>query len=109
MKGELFDESGNPVIENGEVKIDRVEYVHGGIAFYGGGRNYSMMLNTEEELSDLELKELKDISLTGILSTFSGTEPFRFYMYDKDSSINPFSSPNIHDLREYYYENKALF
>lgn len=109
VENPVFDESGNPVIENGEVKIDRVEYVHGGIAFYGGGRNYSMMLNTEEELNSLELKELKDISLTGILSTFSGTEPFRFYMYDKDSSINPFSSPDINDLREYYYENKALY
>ena len=105
----VLDEEGNPVIENGVEKEVEIDYLHGGIAFYGGGKNYSTVINTEEELVNFGLSKLKDISLAGLLSTFSGTEPFNFYMYDNEATITPYSSPNINDLREYYYENKSTF
>ena len=101
----LYDDKGNPVIENGVQQVEKKEYVHGGIAFYGGGKNYSTILNTEESMNELGLNHLKDISLTGLISSFSGNEPFNFYMYDKFSEVTPHSSPNINDLREFYYEN----
>jgi hypothetical protein len=105
----VLDEEGNPVIENGVEKEVEIDYLHGGIAFYGGGRNYSTVINTEEELVNFGLSKLKDISLAGLLSTFSGTEPFNFYMYANETTITPYNSPNINDLREYYYENKSTF
>ena len=101
----LYDDKGNPVVENGVQQVEKKEYVHGGIAFYGGGKNYSTILNTEESMNELGLNHLKDISLTGLISSFSGNEPFNFYMYDKFSEVTPHSSPNINDLREFYYEN----
>ena len=105
----VLDENGKPIINNGKPETTTVEYVHGGIAFYGGGKNYSVMTNTEEQLNNLQLNKLDKIRLTGILSSFSGSEPFKFYMYDRFANVTPVSSPNINDLREFYDENQSNF
>ena len=104
-----LNDKGEPIVENGIVQTKTVEYVHGGIAFYGGGKNYSAMINTIEELSSLKLNELSGIALTGIITSFSGNEPFKFYMYDRFSDITPNSSPDINDLREFYSEYETSF
>lgn len=85
----------------GKVIFERegMQYVHGGIAFYGGGRNYSQL--SLEEL-DGDLKEglstfFVNISLLthsddsamqdqgNTLPAAAGKEDFRFYLYDADS------------------------
>ena len=104
-----LNDKGEPIVENGIVQTKTVEYVHGGIAFYGGGKNYSAMINTIEELSSLKLNELSGIALTGIITSFSGNEPFKFYMYDRFSDITPNSSPDINDLREFYSKYETSF
>ena len=59
--------------------------------------------------SALKLNELSGIALTGIITSFSGNEPFKFYMYDRFSDITPNSSPDINDLREFYSEYETSF
>ena len=102
-------ENGQPIINDGVPETEKVEYVHGGIAFYGGGKNYSTILNSQEELNKLQFNELANIALSGIITSFSGNEPFKFYMYDRSADITPISAPNINDLREYYNENQSNF
>lgn len=101
VEEQVFDNKGNPVLDAaGNNTYKTIEYVHGGVAFYGGGKNYSTMIQTDDELLSLGLHNLGNISLTGLISSFSGSEPFSFYMYDKFGDIIPSSSPNINDLRE---------
>ncbi len=86
---------GNVIERSGEK-----EYVHGGIALYGGGRNYSAVDVSEldGELNDLlhlnvNISVLADGEGTlhqqgTILPSAAGTQDFNFYMYDKNSKNN---------------------
>ena len=77
-----------------------VNYVHGGIALYGGGKNYSQvdLRGLDSSLSDyheylVNLKMLEGADGTaGSQATFlpaaAGTQDFRFYMYGSDSANN---------------------
>ena len=88
---------------------EEVQYVHGGIAFYGGGRNYSMFdiseLNAEYKngftTQDGALTEYyvnigilaqssdTTLQLLGqVLPYAAGTQDFRFYMYSADCANN---------------------
>ncbi len=81
-------------------KRDDKEFVHGGIAFYGGGRNYSAldMDGLNEDLKDLRhlsvnISILKDgqgaMQQQGtLLPSAAGTQDFNFYMYGSDSRNN---------------------
>lgn len=71
-------------------------YVHGGIAFYGGGKNYSI-LNLDKFIGpnvDVNFKQYNIIvndyggSLKGALDKAAGREPFRFYMYGPNAGIS---------------------
>ena len=88
------DEFGD-VIEDVKAEEGDTQYVHGGIAFYGGGRNYSQL--DISELNDA-LKEglneytvgLKDFEGTemdsyAFLAEAAGNQPFRFYLYGAGS------------------------
>ena len=83
--------------------IDGKEYVHGGIAFYGGGTNYSkidMSAFTGEQfgaydvnISILQEGEENDMSNSNFVQgTFlpraAGTEDFSFFMYNSDSTFD---------------------
>lgn len=86
--GELIDRRGD------------VEYVHGGIALYGGGKNYSQvdLRGLDASLADcheylVNLSMLADAGgETGQQGTFlpaaAGSQDFRFYMYGSDSANN---------------------
>ena len=63
-------------------------YVHTGIVFFGGGRNYSVF----ESEKNIALGQY-DISLASVgraeLEIAAGSEPFRFYLYDATSQFTP--------------------
>ena len=79
---------------------DEKEYVHGGIALYGGGRNYSAVDTSglNQSLNDLlflnvNIGVLSDGTGTmqqqgQLLPRAAGTHDFNFYMYTKDSANN---------------------
>ncbi len=86
-----------------EYIIDRkqnVNYVHGGIAFYGGGKNYSQLdvSGLDESLADLSVYPVNLSMLSGaegetgeqaeFLPLAAGTQDFRFYMYGSRSVNN---------------------
>ena len=86
-----------------EYIIDRkqnVNYVHGGIAFYGGGKNYSQLdvSGLDESLADLSVYPVNLNMLSGaegetgeqadFLPVAAGTQDFRFYMYGSRSVNN---------------------
>ncbi len=83
--------------------IDRkqnVNYVHGGIAFYGGGKNYSQLdvSGLDKSLADLSVYPVNLNMLSGaegetgeqadFLPVAAGKQDFRFYMYGSRSVNN---------------------
>ena len=83
--------------------IDGKQYVHGGIALYGGGKNYSQisMSGLKSSLSDytrydinisvLENSEDSTLQNQGkLLPNAAGGNDFRFYMYSSDSENSYF-------------------
>ena len=83
------------------LNVGGTEYVHGGIAFYGGGYNYSYLDLTEANdetkqfgvynvnISVLKNSKDENIKQQGeILPMAAGTGDFRFYLYNNKSSRN---------------------
>lgn len=83
------------------LNVGGTEYVHGGIAFYGGGYNYSYLDLTEANdetkqfgvynvnISVLEKSKDEKIQKQGkMLPTAAGAGDFRFYLYNNKSSRN---------------------
>ncbi len=81
-----------------ETTSDGTKYVHGGIAYYGGGRNYACL---DMEKLDSDLSDFTHVNVNiGILANgdeamqqqgtllpkAAGTHDFNFYMYGKDSA-----------------------
>lgn len=80
-------------------EIDKTKYVHGGIAFYGGGRNYSILDTSQytfEKMNQynvnigiLSNSENKIIAEQGnMLPAAAGSQDFRFVMFDASSEYN---------------------
>lgn len=68
------------------------EYVHTGIAMFGGGKNYCLVDTTlleEEKYSNYHIgfNELNS-NLANMLKYAAGNKPFRFFMYDKLSNFS---------------------
>lgn len=83
------------------LNVGGTEYVHGGIAFYGGGYNYSYLDLTEANdetkqfgvydvnISVLENSKDENIQKQGkMLPMATGAGDFRFYLYNNKSSRN---------------------
>ena len=90
------------------LKVGGTEYVHGGIAFYGGGYNYSYLdltrANDETKqfgvydvnISVLENSKNENIRNQGkMLPSAAGAGDFRFYLYNNKSSRNLSWQENI--------------
>ena len=75
--------------------VNGVNYVHSGIAFFGGGKNYSVFENLLDgsfeasfETYEVNLNELSDGTINqGYLATAAGDEPFYFFIYNAESSF----------------------
>lgn len=101
--------SGKPEYSNLVSNINNEQYVHGGVAFYGGGYNYSYidfgkMTNEELPYYKVNLSILKEgepnentpLYLQGsMLPLAAGPTDFRFYMYNGTSATD-------------YYEQERL-
>lgn len=100
IEGDLFNFDLSEMIEelysSGEftdiITIDNNQkYAHGGIVTYGGGKNYALIndntLMGELDNYVLSLDSINSI-LTSILKYASGKEPFRIFMYGKNSYYN---------------------
>lgn len=92
------------------LNVGGTEYVHGGIAFYGGGYNYSYLdltrANDETKqfgVYDVNISVLKNskdekIKQQGdMLPMAAGAGDFRFYLYNNKSSRNLSWQKNIED------------
>lgn len=90
------------------LNVGGTEYVHGGIAFYGGGYNYSYLDLTEANdetkqfgvydvnISVLENSKYENIQKQGkMLPMAAGAGDFRFYLYNNKSSRNLSWQENI--------------
>lgn len=90
------------------LNVGGTEYVHGGIAFYGGGYNYSYLDLTEANdetkqfgVYDVNISVLKNskdekIKQQGeMLPLAAGAGDFRFYLYNNKSSRNLSWQKNI--------------
>ena len=90
------------------LNVGGTEYVHGGIAFYGGGYNYSYLDLTEANdetkqfgvydvnISVLENSKDENIQKQGkMLPNAAGAGDFRFYLYNNKSSRNLSWQENI--------------
>ena len=61
------------------------EYVHAGIAFFGGGKNYCVFDSTSETAAELSTYDISlDEAGRGELGKAGGDEKFYFFIYDKD-------------------------
>lgn len=95
VHSEYPEEYGQLILKRGDK-----EFVHGGIAFYGGGINYSQLVteNLNAELKDLTHHHINISVLEGaksgtnmhkqgqLLPLAAGTYDFNFYMYDTTSA-----------------------
>lgn len=82
--------------KNLEIEYNGESYVHTGIAFYGGGKNYSSL--TLKDNLNLDFEEIEEIYISGLPALCSGPYPFRFYLYSKDTSPNLFNEVPSLDL-----------
>jgi len=101
------DESLKVLFDNGydELKGEDVVVLHGGICFYGGGKNYSEVIGTNSDLKTFNVNlsilakglspdkfETENDETAFQQGTFlpyaAGTEDFRFMMYTKDGGHN---------------------
>lgn len=85
-------ESYSNILDN----IGGVNYVHAGIAFFGGGKNYSVFENLLDGSFDasfseynVKLSELEDENgqNQGYLQTAAGDEPFYFFIYNANNNF----------------------
>ena len=80
-----------PAYANILYNYEGVDYVHAGIAFFGGGKNYSVVENLITQFPynfneyNVKLSELTDDKgqNQGYLQTAAGNEAFYFLIYDK--------------------------
>ena len=64
------------------------DYVHAGIAFFGGGKNYSVF-DSEAEISLGRYEVSLDVVNQKILKIAAGNEDFYFFIYDRTSPFTP--------------------
>ena len=70
------------------------QYVSGAVAFYGGGKNYSVLdvSMTDDRFNALTSFEVP-LSMLGervnLIYLSAGAEPFRFLLYGADSELSP--------------------
>ena len=80
--------SQQPVFKNILTPHKEKNYVHAGIAFFGGGKNYSVFDSEKPITLGHYDVSLGDAGMD-ILSIAAGNEDFYFFIYDKTSPFTP--------------------
>lgn len=85
--------------------VNGEEYVHGGIAFFGGGLNLSEIYfrnnSLERELLYFTL-DLSSLPLSPLITRAAGDKPFKFYIFPSTyEEININDKPMLEELIEY--------
>lgn len=88
--------------------INGVEYVHNGIAFFGGGKNYSVFENQVESVSFNHKFEIYKVTFADVEQDFlrhaAGNEPFFFVIYDALGSFKYNDQQNLKNKYEVVYK-----
>ena len=93
VKKLISNVSVEPGYENIIADYNGEKYAHGGIVFYGGGRNYHM-INLEKYTGKeyasylIDSSKLGDSLFATVLPIAAGREPFRFFMFDSTSEFS---------------------
>ncbi len=85
------------------VNHNDTDYVHGGIAFFGGGKNYSVFDDTNYNSYTLSgyTVSLSDTSVQ-YLAMAAGSQPFYFLLHDRTSNFSPQDQENLLSTGEAY-------
>ena len=85
------------------VKYNNEDYVHGGIAFFGGGKNYGVFDYTNYTSHTLSGYTVA-LSGTSVqyLTMAAGDQPFYFLLHDMTSSFSPQQQENLLKTNEAY-------
>lgn len=104
VKALVYSASTLPAYSNIVDTVDGVKYAHAGIAFFGGGKNYSVFENLLDKSAfdaqysayEVSLAELNDgVSNQGYLNVAAGDEPFYFFIYNADSTFTYENQKNL--------------
>ena len=75
------------------VDYNNTQYAHGGIVYYGGGKNYSIV-NLKDFTGEsfgnytISFDDLNNTTRSDLLKLAAGKEPFRFLMYNNTSDFS---------------------
>ena len=87
--------------------IGEDKYVHNAIAFFGGGKNYSVFENNISSVSFNHAFQPYEVSFAdlpedhAILRIAAGAEPFRFYIYDSEGTFKYNHQQNLSAEEKY--------
>ena len=104
----------NPAYQNILYNYDAVDYVHAGIMFCGGGKNYSIVENKitsdfNHKLNEYNIKLSNIVDEEGMnqgyLQTVSGNEPFYFLIYNSNSTFTYETQLNLVDRYSCLYDD----
>ena len=94
-----------PAYSNIVDTVDGVKYAHAGIAFFGGGKNYSVFENLLDKNAfdaqystyEVSLSDLTDENgeSQGYLSIAAGEEPFYFFIFNANSKFTYQNQQNL--------------
>ena len=106
----LKDASQNQNYSNIVTNYNNEEYVHGGIALYGGGKNYSVVrFDKEQDVFDnftVGFEILTNTRQKNIMEAAAGKEPFRFMMYNNEKFSISKQEQDLQNGSAYSYMNE---
>ena len=100
---EAADPQKHPENQNIITKHNGADYVHAGIVFFGGGKNYSVFDSDSNIVGELGRYEISfGDAGKAYLDAAAGNKPFYFFIYDRTSAFTPQTQQDKLDSGEAY-------